>query len=77
MTQVPFNFEAGPERMSVEPMTRWDHYAAAALAGAAANPNGGGNSPRDFAHWAASLADSMMLERARRIAAQRAEPKTP
>lgn len=44
----------------------WDKFAAAALAGAAANENSGCNSPRDMAHWAASLADSMMLQRAKR-----------
>ncbi len=50
-----------------DPMTRWDYYAASALAGAVGNPNGGGNSPRDFAHWAAQVADSLMLERAKRM----------
>lgn len=63
MSQSEFNFEY----TVVEPMTRWDHFAAAALAGALANPNGGGNGPHDFAHWAASAADSLMIERAKRM----------
>ncbi len=67
MSQGSFDFDS-PARTVVEPMTRWDHFAAAALAGAVGNPNGGGASPRDFAHWAASIADSMLLERARRMA---------
>lgn len=47
-------------------MTRWDHFAAAALAGVAGNPSSGCNSPRDLAHWAASVADSLVLERVAR-----------
>jgi hypothetical protein len=44
----------------------WDMFAASALGGAAANPSSGANSPRDLAHWAASLADSMMIQRRQR-----------
>lgn len=47
-------------------ITRWDTFAAAVLAGVAANPNSGCNSPKDFAHWAAQVADAMMRERAAR-----------
>lgn len=50
----------------MQDVTLWDFYAANALAGAAGNENSGCNSPRDLAHWAASLADSMLIERARR-----------
>lgn len=71
MNQSHFDFEDRDPVSPVEPMTRWDHYAAAALTGAAANPAGGANSPRDLAHWAASIADSMLKERARRMTANR------
>lgn len=46
--------------------TLWDYFAANALAGVTGNEASGCNSPRDLAHWAASVADSMMLERERR-----------
>ena len=49
--------------------TLWDYYAANALAGVTGNEASGCNSPRDLAHWAASVADSMMMERERRAAA--------
>ena len=47
--------------------TQWDMFAAAVLAGIAANPNSGCNAPRDFAHWAAQVADAMMAERSKRM----------
>ena len=46
--------------------TLWDYFAANALAGVTGNQASGCNSPRDLAHWAASVADSMMLDRERR-----------
>lgn len=46
--------------------TLWDYFAANALAGVTSNEASGCNSPRDLAHWAASVADSMILERDRR-----------
>jgi hypothetical protein len=46
--------------------TLWDYFAANALAGVTGNEASGCNSPRDLAHWAASVADSMILERDRR-----------
>lgn len=56
--------------MSAQPLmkeaTLWDYFAANALAGVTGNEASGCNSPRDLAHWAASVADSMMLERDRR-----------
>jgi len=47
------------------PKTRyelWCDFAAAVLAGVAANPNTGCNSPKDFAHWAGQVADAMLKE---------------
>jgi len=61
-------------KKDAEAMTRWDHFAAAVLAGAAANPNTGCNAPRDFAHWAGQVADAMMRERAKRMAELDAAP---
>jgi hypothetical protein len=49
--------------------TLWDYFAANALAGITGNEASGCNSPRDLAHWAASVADSMILERERRAKA--------
>ena len=51
----------------------WDYFAANALAGAAGTEASGCNTPRDLAHWAATLADSMLIERQRRADAQAAE----
>lgn len=50
---------------------QWCDFAASVLAGVAANPNSGCNSPKDFAHWAAAVADAMLKE-----AASRATPPT-
>ena len=52
--------------MLKDPITPWDAFAAAALMGLHANPEAGCQSPRDYAHWAAQVADSMMKERALR-----------
>jgi hypothetical protein len=51
----------------------WDAFAAVALTGMSANPEAGCNSPRDFAHWAGSVADAMMKERAKRMVAPACE----
>jgi hypothetical protein len=40
----------------------WVEFAAAALSGVAANPESGCNAPRDLAHWAASVADAMLVQ---------------
>jgi len=48
-------------------MTLWDYYAAAALAGLAANPNTVGSRPDDFAEDSTRLADVMLAERTRRF----------
>lgn len=55
-----------PDAAPMADQQAWDMFAASALGGAAANPSSGANSPRDLAHWAASLADSMMIQRRQR-----------
>lgn len=55
--------------ITMQDATLWDYFAANALAGSAGHPESGCNSPRDLAHYAASLADSMLLERQQRTAA--------
>lgn len=54
--------------------TLWDYYAANALAGITGLSESGCNSPRDLAHYAASVADSMMIERVRRAEAPVTSP---
>lgn len=48
-----------------EGMSLRDHFAGQALAGVAANPSSGCNSPSDLAHWAYQCADAMLRERAK------------
>jgi hypothetical protein len=53
---------------TVNDISSWDMFAAAALAGVSASETSGCNSPYDIAHWAASVADSMLKQRSRRLA---------
>lgn len=61
-------------RSKEHPPTRWDVFAAAALSGVASLPESGCNSPSDLAHYAASVADAMMTERAKRFPGQQELP---
>ena len=59
---IPTDWDGDPW-IDQEGMTLWDYYAAAALAGASADPQFGGRQ----AQWAAEMADDMIAERAKRL----------